>query len=461
MLLWLSAAFVVEFDRRRGDLEEAAAAHGELLRQIRGRLEEERQLVMSHLTIPQLAFVVDAFAPRWPCVGRPPGAMWGNHHPWDATVFIDRTIREIASRPTPEATEVLQCLISGPAATYVHVARHALAQQRKARRDFEYDAPSVADLRAVMTDDLPETIDDMRAYLADRIEVVQERIHRDHTDMWAVYWVGNRPRPENFCRNRLVEQISNQLPDSLRLEPEAHMPGERRADLIASRNAIRLPVEIKGQWLRDVWDAASDQLDARYARERRAGDCGVYVVPWFGDVRGKQLRRHPDGVAQPETPRELQELLSARIPEARRSQIDVVVMDLTRPPASRCPGLSLLSSIFTSTPYTNSTGRRCLGHVGREGGAGRSRAVLLRDTGVVDARQHRGPGTLAARSILQVIPATEQMPMTASFEDREVIQGVVGRVAPDCSPRGGWAVAAPSRVLVGPQRCIRAVGSHG
>ena len=35
--------------------------------------------------------------------------------------------------------------------------------------------------------------------------------------------------------------------------------------------------------------------------------------------------------------------------------------------ACRCPGLSLLSSLFTSTPYTNSRARRCLGHVGREG----------------------------------------------------------------------------------------------
>ena len=39
----------------------------------------------------------------------------------------------------------------------------------------------------------------------------------------------------------------------------------------------------------------------------------------------------------------------------------------SRPPASRWPGLSLLSSILTSPPYTNSIGRRCLGHIGREG----------------------------------------------------------------------------------------------
>ena len=35
--------------------------------------------------------------------------------------------------------------------------------------------------------------------------------------------------------------------------------------------------------------------------------------------------------------------------------------------ASRSPGLSLFSSVLTSTPYTNCMGRRCLSHVGREG----------------------------------------------------------------------------------------------
>ena len=35
--------------------------------------------------------------------------------------------------------------------------------------------------------------------------------------------------------------------------------------------------------------------------------------------------------------------------------------------ASRSPGLSLFSSVLTSTPYTNSMGHWCLSHVGREG----------------------------------------------------------------------------------------------
>ena len=95
----------------------------------------------------QLAFIVEAFAPQWPSVARPSGAVWGNRHPWDATRFIERTIHEIASRPAPEATETVQYLSDGPALTYAHVARHVLALQHKAHRGFEYTAPSIDALR--------------------------------------------------------------------------------------------------------------------------------------------------------------------------------------------------------------------------------------------------------------------------------------------------------------------------
>ena len=88
-----------------------------------------------------------------------------------------------------------------------------------------------------------------------------------HTDMWEVCWTEEGPRGEKYCRNRLVEQLSGLMPDAIQPEPEMWMPGRRRADIVAIRNAIGLPIEIKGQWHREVWNAASDQLDAYYACE--------------------------------------------------------------------------------------------------------------------------------------------------------------------------------------------------
>ena len=85
------------------------------------------------------------------------------------------------------------------------------------------------------------------------------------------------------------------------------------------------------QWHREVWDAAIEQLDAYYAREWRAKGRGVYIVFWFGDVCGKQLPARPDGLKRPETPEEFQSMLVERLPEERRAQIDVFVLDVVRP----------------------------------------------------------------------------------------------------------------------------------
>ena len=330
-LLWLSAAFVADFENHRDKLHAVAADESGLLWFIRDRMGEEFQERFSRFSNDHLVFIVEACGASWPTVATPTGVIVGSRNPWYACKFIERTIHAISSRPTPDATEALRRLIDGPATSYADTLKHALALQRKARRDFEYTAPSVQELRAVLTDDLPETIDDMRAFIADCLGALQERMHASNTDMWEAYWTEEGPRGEEYCRNRLVEQLAGLMPDAIRLEPEMRMPEHMRADIVAIRNAVGLPVEIKGQWHREVWNAASDQLDAYYAREWHAQGRGLYVVLWFGDVRGKQLPRHPEQLERPQTPQALRRMLADRLPEARRLQIDVFVVDLSRP----------------------------------------------------------------------------------------------------------------------------------
>ena len=333
MLLWLSADFAVDFDNRRAWLNEAATDDPALLWNIRGRVAPRENSRSDKFTVDQLAFIVEAFGTTWERIDRPTGVVTsGNTNPWDATEFIRDTISAIAGRPTPEATEALQRLAGDHAPSYIDTLKHALAQQLRARRDAEYQPPTIIQFQAVMANGLPESVDDMRAYLADRIEDLQDRIRGSNTDMWEAYWNDQgRPRGENFCRNRMIEHISGRLPESIRFEPEFHMPGQKRADIAAIRNAVGLPVEIKGQWHRDVWNAASDQLDANYARDWRTDGRGAYVVLWFGDVPKKQLRRHPDGLGRPDSPKALRQLLIDRLPEECRSRIDVFVIDVSYP----------------------------------------------------------------------------------------------------------------------------------
>lgn len=333
--LWLSAEYVVNFADCRDDLRTEASASPNFIWRIRDQVapdRPERTDRFARCDVDQLAFVVEAFASHWPYVDHPTGTVkMGNCNPSDAAEFIRNVIYTIAGRPEPEASEALQRLVAEPEPTYANTLKHALVLQRKVRRDHEYAPPKVGDLRAVVTKNPPESITDMRAWFLDRLEDLQARLRGSKTDMWESYWVGEKPRSENFCRNRAVEQMSGLIPPSIQLEPEAAMPGRSRADIAVSRNAIRLPVEIKCQWHKHVWTAASDQLDARYTRDWQAERCGVYIVLWFGSVPRKNLRRHPERLDRPKDPGELKQMLVKLLPEARRSDIDVFVLDVSRP----------------------------------------------------------------------------------------------------------------------------------
>ena len=329
-MLHLLPFFVLDFDNRSAHLEEIVEINPEFLWLIRDLTWWPGAGSLSRFSIPQLAFIVTVLGVHWPDTPQPTGATIGDTNAWDASEFIRSVIFAIAGNPASEATDALQILVHGPAASYKDIARRALAQQRQVRLDFEYTPPTVAHLQSVMTQGLPESVDDMRAYLLDRLDTLQARMHASNTDMWEAYWANGQPRKENFCRNRLIDQISGTLPDSIRFAPEEFMPGQTRADIAAIRESVGLPVEIKGQWHKDVWDAAKDQLDAKYARDWHAQGRGVYIVLWFGDAPGKQLQAHPDDLDRPDTPESLRRMLEDRLPEEKRSLLDVYVMDVAR-----------------------------------------------------------------------------------------------------------------------------------
>ena len=339
MLLWLSVDYAVDFERRRDTLLEAAAKEPEFIWLIRDRIAPNRRdrsdsgqpKRRARFSLAQLSFIVEAFGRQWPWTEQNSSSI-GLENPWDAARFIQYAIETIGGRPTSEATAVLQKLIANHAPTYANRMKHVLHLQRRGRRDFEYSSPTIAAFRAVMSETLPENVDDMRAWFADRLEEFRDRIRGSDTNMREAYWNDTgEPRNEEYCRDRLIEHVSGQLPESIRFGPETRMPERKRADIVLARNAMKLPVEIKGQRERNVWNAVNDQLDAKYTVDSQAEGRGVYIVLWFGNVPRKNLPTHPDGLPRPKTPEELERMLRDRLLEARRSSIDIYVIDLSRP----------------------------------------------------------------------------------------------------------------------------------
>lgn len=331
MLVWLALDFLVDFDVSFDHLVAAAADDREFLWFIRNRVSSERDDPERRLSVAQRQFIVERFGHAWSRTSRPQGSSSGDSNPWDATSTIENSGYAIGGDPSSDATAALEHLIAVADPSYVDPLRHALALQLRARRDSEFTSVPVGGLTAVVGGGLPSTIDDMLAFFGDRINALNDRMHSTATDMWEAYWDGTKPRGENFCRNRLVEHISGQLPDAIRFAPEMHMPQQKRADIAAILGSIGLPVEIKGQWHPEIWTAPIEQLAARYLHDWHAEGRGAYIVLWFGDVAAKNLPTHPGGLARPRTPNDLRTMLIDRLPDNLRDVIDVYVVDVSRP----------------------------------------------------------------------------------------------------------------------------------
>jgi hypothetical protein len=244
--------------------------------------------------------------------------------------FVDT----LAADPGGDASAALDRLAGAPADSNTDALLHAAAEQRQLRSETEFSPISAAELTSLLSDGPPSDIDELRALIVDELAIAQAKLRGNDTDRVVEFWTDNgRPRDENRCRDRLADLIEPTLERyAIQRIPERDMPQGKRADLAFACGTMQLPMEVKGQWHQNVWDAASGQLDRLYLRDWRSGDRGVYVVFWFGDVpsaTGRRLKPPPDGKS-PETPAEMETMLRTRLPAARAGSIAVRVIDLTR-----------------------------------------------------------------------------------------------------------------------------------
>lgn len=349
--MWLAAAFLLYLPDLRCEALKHASGDKDILWSIidlrRPDRFENRSLSLS---VGQLEQLIQTFAPLWPVVPHPPSGWRGSHEPHDATDFIYGCITALSSIPSSEASQALDHLATLESMTaYGESIKHARAQQRRLRRDQEYVPLTFNQAKQTLADGLPGTIDDLKALVVDRLEEMQHYLRNAETDGWDAYWNGDPPKNENTCRHRIVDALRPKLPSSISLVPENLMPEQNRCDIVASLHTLGLPIEVKGQWHPEVWNASQTQLDDLYGRSWRADGRGVYIVLWFGDVPGKQLTAHPDGLPRPTSANELRKMLLDRLDDSERARIDVFVLDLSKPQGKASKDVSTFAKSANST----------------------------------------------------------------------------------------------------------------
>lgn len=330
---WQAVQFLIDFEATQGALEAAALADPALLFAIRTVVRRRKDEAVLRLGVSQLAFVVSKFRGAWPWSKRPEGLSMGDKNPYDATEFIFGLMIRLTDITSDDALSTVKRLIEDEGDPYSDNLRQLSAEQQRKLAEERYVPPELAQIRSVVEAGPPRSVADLQATLLVLLEQVQKRAWADPVDSWRGFYQDDlkTPHDEERCRDHLLLMLGV-LPEGIDLQPEGHMAADKEADIIANIASMRLPVEIKGQWHKALWTAADAQLDRLYASDYAAERLGIYLVLWFGIGSPKPLRSPGKGKAAPTTPDELRLALVDGSVAAKSGRVEVVVLDLERPP---------------------------------------------------------------------------------------------------------------------------------
>jgi hypothetical protein len=245
---------------------------------------------------------------------------------------IRTLVNRLADDTSEGAVRQLAALRDAPTDGYTdHLRGRAAEQARKAVQE-RYQPVLLAELRAIVDDKPPTSVADLQATVLALLEAAQARIRSSPDDAWRGFYDDqSEPRDEERCRDHLLTVLGLH-PEGIDLLPEGHLADDKRADIIALRPGLRLPIEIKGQWHDELWRAADSQLERLYAADYAADRRGIYLVLWFGHAVsvGKKPRARAVGQRRPQSPEELLHGLIEASEAARAGRIKVVVLDTSR-----------------------------------------------------------------------------------------------------------------------------------
>lgn len=249
--------------------------------------------------------------------------------------LVSGLISQLGSMADTQSIARLASLVDDPLlARWREHLRWAQEQQRVLRRDTSYSHADIQDVQRALNDGMPANVADLAALLSDRLKDIRDLIRGDSANQWRHFWNENshrRPtdaKPEESCRDFLLEMLRPRLPVEIDVAPEGRYTGERRADIRAFHGGYNVPVEIKKNGHRDLWSALQSQLIDRYATTDPAtSGYGIYLVLWFGPDQTTP----PPSSPRPATPEELQEMLEKDLTAEEARKISVIVIDVTRP----------------------------------------------------------------------------------------------------------------------------------
>lgn len=333
---WDAVAFLVDYEAVHENLSDTRHEDSDFLWHLRSRLDRRHdEGPPVPLSAAQLSWMISRFRKMWPNVPRPSGGTTGNANPWDAADYLGTLINRLGGLTSDEAVAELRALRDAPNDGYTDFLKRTFAEQTQKVVEENYVPPKLAGLESVLNDGAPKSMDQLQAVVLEEIVESQRKIRSHPVDWYKDFFLEGVPKNEEDCRDTLLKMLGD-YPYGILCEPEGHLADDKRADIRCTIDQLMLPIEVKGQWHKDLWHAADTQLDRLYSNDWRAERKGIYLVFWFGpDVpQNKKLKLSKSGLKPPASAKELRTALIENSDVAKKGNVEIFVIDLVRPRAS-------------------------------------------------------------------------------------------------------------------------------
>jgi len=292
---------------------------------------------------PTLGLLFRIFGPLCPATA-PAGVHWIGKED-DGRAFLHQLLDALRNDTSEAAQQELQQLLTKPALNHwKRRLEETASRQAQARAEKAFLLPTPRQVALTLQNKTPANPADLMAVALDALHTLQQTLRNSDTNrlnrFWTVDAAGKRPqaphRPEPECRNAIGEWLRADLKDfDITVAIENQHGAQNQSDIVlrvqtAAHQEMLLPIEIKGDWNRDLWTAATEQLAKQYASEPRCHHQGIYLVLWLGSKRGTAAKPKPHPNQPIHTPGDLQASLQLEADQKASGQnIQVLVLDVS------------------------------------------------------------------------------------------------------------------------------------
>lgn len=284
------------------------------------------------LTSTKVEAILDAFVDHWPKVDLPTHQSSESPEKENAYRFLTEVIWNINSDNPDKAIPVLRRLLANPRVADLHgnlKTIYASQIRKKALRDFE--PPTPWEIVDQLDRDEIVTTEGLRQLALQELRDFQRAIDGGEFNSADRFYEKGDRLDEIRSTEIIAERLNLRLePQGISVTPEHQLKGANRSDftvtkVIHGRRRL-LVTEVKGQWHKELYTAASSQLSERYSIHPDAEQQGIFLVIWFGTwekVAGR--KNHKIGSAQ-----ELKRSIEAKLCSELAGLIDVFVLDVSK-----------------------------------------------------------------------------------------------------------------------------------